>query len=416
MLVRKKQGCYPKSSLDKSQSEKSRDTSHFGLIDWDFKTESSRTYIHDICWYPSRFIPIIPAQLISSLSSRNDTILDPFCGAGTTAVEALKAGRNSISADLNPIACYLTRVKAALLLTEKQKAQELSELLEHLRSLRAADTPYPQLFDSSPHYCRALNASITTPNIAENKGWYHPRTLAELTYIHHLVADLTPGILQELAKTLFISILMAATGHRTGRSYTYYADNVKPKGELLYKDSIKLYCAKLGRFLHQYSSTSLRLEPTLTSEVYECNICNLDEVLRSECDLIITSPPYLGVSDYATGFRLAYLWHDFVPNIKVLKAAEIGARYRRHQNPTRALEGYKRDLDRAARQMVQFLKPRGYLCLVLGEPRRYYSEIWQFVVELLGTHYKLSLQDAFTRQISKNFFSIHAVVFERKKY
>ena len=373
-------------------------------MDWDFKSETSRSFIHDLCWYPSRFIPMIPAQLISSLSSKNDTVLDPFCGAGTTAVESLKIGRNSVSSDLSPIACYLTKVKTGLLLTNKKTPNQLSDLLVHLLSLRPVNTNDQQLFEVSKHDRSRFTASTDTPNLAENKGWFHPKTLSELTYIYHNIADLSPGIFQELAKTLFISILMPSTGHRTGRPYTYYADNVKPKGDFLYKDAVKLYCNKLGRFLRQYSATEIRIEPTVQSHVYQCDIQHLDQQLYSECDLIVTSPPYLGVTDYSTSFRLAYLWYEFVTDLQEIKTAEIGARYRRHRNQVTVLEAYKRDLDLAAGQMVQLLKPRGYLCLVLGEPRRYYMQVRKFVVELLQMSYKLNLQDSFTRQISKNFF------------
>ncbi|EQD48377.1 RNA methylase, partial [mine drainage metagenome] len=39
--------------------------------------------------------------MIDRFSSPGDTILDPFCGSGTFAVEAKRLGRNSISFDVN---------------------------------------------------------------------------------------------------------------------------------------------------------------------------------------------------------------------------------------------------------------------------------------------------------------------------
>ena len=35
-------------------------------------------------------------------SAAGDTILDPFCGIGTTSLAALKAGRNSIGVEVDP--------------------------------------------------------------------------------------------------------------------------------------------------------------------------------------------------------------------------------------------------------------------------------------------------------------------------
>lgn len=61
----------------------------------DVRGESSRRWGH-----PAPFPEEIPARLIRMFSFVGDTVLDPFCGSGTTAVAALKAGRNSISVDI----------------------------------------------------------------------------------------------------------------------------------------------------------------------------------------------------------------------------------------------------------------------------------------------------------------------------
>lgn len=52
--------------------------------------------------HPARFIPEVPRKFILLFSHRGETVLDPFCGSGTTNVEALKLGRNSIGIDVNP--------------------------------------------------------------------------------------------------------------------------------------------------------------------------------------------------------------------------------------------------------------------------------------------------------------------------
>jgi len=37
-----------------------------------------------------------------------DTVLDPFCGSGTTMVAALRTGRNSIGVEIDPEYCRMT--------------------------------------------------------------------------------------------------------------------------------------------------------------------------------------------------------------------------------------------------------------------------------------------------------------------
>ena len=41
-------------------------------------------------------------------SFQGDTVLDPFCGSGTTMIAALRYGRNSIGIDIEPEYCRMT--------------------------------------------------------------------------------------------------------------------------------------------------------------------------------------------------------------------------------------------------------------------------------------------------------------------
>lgn len=50
--------------------------------------------------HPAVFPPELPRRLIKMYSFVGDTIMDPFCGVGTTNLEALKLGRNSIGIDV----------------------------------------------------------------------------------------------------------------------------------------------------------------------------------------------------------------------------------------------------------------------------------------------------------------------------
>ena len=67
---------------------------------------------HRFYTYPAGFSPVFVEAAIQSLSKKNDLILDPFMGGGTTLIEALRAERKVIGIDLNPIATFVTKVKS----------------------------------------------------------------------------------------------------------------------------------------------------------------------------------------------------------------------------------------------------------------------------------------------------------------
>ena len=52
--------------------------------------------------HPAPYPLAIPQRLVRMFSFTGDTVLDPFCGTGTTAMAAIQLGRNSISVDIEP--------------------------------------------------------------------------------------------------------------------------------------------------------------------------------------------------------------------------------------------------------------------------------------------------------------------------
>jgi site-specific DNA-methyltransferase (adenine-specific) len=110
ILMQRKPGGYRKPT------EAQRDASRISKKDFD-------TWFQQI-WnipgastkgHPAPFPMDLANRLVRMFSFVDDTVLDPFCGSGTTMIAALRSGRNSIGVEIDPEYC---RMAARYLKTE----------------------------------------------------------------------------------------------------------------------------------------------------------------------------------------------------------------------------------------------------------------------------------------------------------
>ncbi len=66
---------------------------------------------HQFYRYPGRFSPTFARSAIATFSKPGDTVLDPFMGGGTSAIEAVLLGRRYVGTDVNPLSVFVSRVK-----------------------------------------------------------------------------------------------------------------------------------------------------------------------------------------------------------------------------------------------------------------------------------------------------------------
>ena len=72
--------------------------------EWDFRDANTKEYTHSFHIYPAMMIPQIARELIQRYGNSGDLLFDPYCGTGTSLVEAKLMGMNAIGTDINPTA------------------------------------------------------------------------------------------------------------------------------------------------------------------------------------------------------------------------------------------------------------------------------------------------------------------------
>jgi site-specific DNA-methyltransferase (adenine-specific) len=89
-------GDYSRSQKDKISTIKKDQWMEWTKSIWNFSTESAKRVGH-----AAPFPVELPYRLIQMYSFKDDIVLDPFMGSGTTALSALKSGRKYVGYEID---------------------------------------------------------------------------------------------------------------------------------------------------------------------------------------------------------------------------------------------------------------------------------------------------------------------------
>jgi hypothetical protein len=322
-------------------------------IDWNFpRAGTDVRSVHSMHWFPGNFIPQIPTAFIQALSKPGDLVFDPFSGSGTTAVEAVRLGRRAIVSD---------RISACVLISSGKLAIQAAGLDRHAKAdiLRALTWRHEC---QSSHIGRHGEGS--DPALA---SWFASTTLSQLRFLWSLVESQSHELSRRILMLLFSDLLFAcaspgraltSTGKRRRHHWGWVADNVRPN-EPVEHDAIDLFEARIASL-----PESAALDP--------CGLVLQQDARRlaipsNSVDLVVTSPPYIGVIDYARANRLLYTWMGW--SLPAERNEEIGARFKRRRS--HYVNEYLIQMHDCWSEIHRTLRPGAYCALVLGESRRF---------------------------------------------
>ncbi len=80
------------------------------------RRQATRFGLHGIHEYKGKFNPQLVRSLMNVVDVDADLLIDPFCGSGTSLIEAGRLGVHAIGVDRSPIAVLLARAKTAALI------------------------------------------------------------------------------------------------------------------------------------------------------------------------------------------------------------------------------------------------------------------------------------------------------------
>lgn len=275
---------------------------------------------HD--WY--RFVlsypPHIVRDYLTRFQLRNDmTVLDPFCGTGTTMVEAKKNGIPSIGIEANPLAFFASTVKVDWKIDPDLLRQHATDLAQRVQDKLHAEG----IDDNDPESINRIGKGVTLRTLpADSMKLLLARSICPLPLHKALVlletldeekhAKVDHHERLALAKALVFSISNLHFGPEVGVS--------KPKGD-------SPVIAPWLKGVETMAQDLLELgagQPT-PSTIHHADARDLLQVLKPHSiDAVITSPPYPNEKDYTRTTRLESVLLGFVKDKSEQQAVKRG--------------------------------------------------------------------------------------------
>ena len=340
---------------------------------WDFREFDTKEYTHCFHTYPAMMIPQIARRLLKRYGTEGGWLLDPYCGTGTSLVEASLFGMNNVGCDINPLVRLIATAKSTpICLSILDKT--LSTLHDHLFQIEFRKSKVPD---------------VPVPNILNLTYWFSEEVIKSLAYLRNWVKDVTDEAVRDFILVAFSETVREVSYTRNGEFKLYRMpakelQNFSPDVFGIFGKKLSRNRAGLAAFLEKRKDVETSVSGTNTVQ----GKLPMPRPLGGY-DLVITSPPY-GDSHTTVAYgqfsRLSAEWIGLSNPRKVDKLAMGGQLSKgtladspvssaiekiRSVDAKRAREvsAFYIDLERSITSIAHVLSPRAIICYVVGNRR-----------------------------------------------
>jgi len=294
--------------------------------------------LHEIS-YRACFKPQLPRFFIERLTQPGEVVYDPFMGRGTTLLEAALLGRVPYGCDVNPLSLNLAGPRL--------RPPSLEEIRARLAEINFHD------HDELPE---------------DLLVFYHPETLAEIGALKKYLLNRKQDAVD---RWICLMALNRLTGHSPGFFSVY---TLPPNQAVSVKSQRKINADRqqtpprrhvpeliLKKSRNLLSDCDAKMRSTLGTVAPKALLLNqaaraTPEISSDAVSLVVTSPPFLDVVDYAGDNWLRCWFVGVDPNAF-------------HLTVPKKLPEWQAQMTAVFHELKRILKPGGHVAFEVGEVR-----------------------------------------------
>ncbi len=286
---------------------------------WDFRTANTKQHVHCFHTYPAMMIPQVAGRILDEYGKNSNLLFDPYCGTGTSLVEANLRGINATGTDINPLARLIAKVKTTII--------PLKSLDLYLRD-----------FNDFVFSIKLGGKRIETkiPNFKNIDYWFKKEIQYWLAIVKDYIEKIDDIDIQDFFKVAFSETVREVSLTRNSE-FKLYRMNEK-QIERFNPDVLSIMTEKLVRNRNSLAEYISIKKNNAVSHIYDFNTVYEipeDVMLPESVDIIVTSPPY-GDSRTTVAYgqfsRLSNQWLGFEELNEVDKRSMGGVKKQEFRN------------------------------------------------------------------------------------
>jgi hypothetical protein len=236
-------------------------------------------------------------------------VLDPFCGVGTTLLQAVLHGHDAVGFEINPYPALATRTKLAA------PSLNLKEIDSVLEAMQAA----------SAKWKTAAPAAIAAPPLKSRLPFFSPKVERQVLHALVFINQIESQAIGDLCRAAFGAVMVSFSNY----SYEPSLGSRPAAGKPLVED------AEVGRVLltklYQMRADIAWVQEEKQGQcVGQGRVINADfftangQLTTGVADLAITSPPYMNNYHYVRNTRPQLYWLNFISSPDDQRHLETG--------------------------------------------------------------------------------------------